>query len=147
MTISMWQMYGGANGLFNMRDAMYNYGAYSTMQQIANTLSTDLSWYFEDAEKKLYINTTLDTTESISIEYVPRYDSVEEITSDYWVDFLMRLSKALTKVTLARIRGRFSQSNALWGQDAETLLAEGQQELNDIRAYLQKNTQLLYCLD
>ena len=147
MAISMWQIYGGTGSIYNMQDALYNYASYSTLQQISNTLSTDLSWYFEDAEKKLYINTTLDSGTSVSIEFVPRYENVEEITSDFWIDVLMRLSVALTKITLARIRGRFSQSNALWAQDADTLLAEGQQELTELRANLQKNTQLLYCID
>ena len=147
MCISMWQVYGGVGSIYNLRDSLYNYGAYSTLQQISNTLSTDLSWYFEDSDKKLYINTSMESGSNVTIEYVPRYDNVEDITSDYWIDFLMRLSVALTKVTLARIRGRFSQSNALWGQDAETLLAEGQKELDELRAYLQKNTQLLYCID
>lgn len=147
MSISMWQIYGGTSGLYNMQDAVYNYAAYNTMQQISNTLSTDLSWYYEDAENNLYINTTLDSGTSVTVEYVPRYDNVEEITSDYWVDFLMRLSTALTKVAVGRIRSRFTQSNALWTQDGETLLAEGQQELAEIRAYLQKNTQLIYAVD
>lgn len=147
MAISMWQIYGGTGSIYNMQDALYNYAAYSTMQQISNTLSTDLSWYYEDAEKKLYINTTLDSGTAVTIEYVPRYDNVEDITSDYWIDILMRLSKALTKVTLARIRGRFSQSNALWTQDADTMLQEGQTELSEVRAHLQKNTQLLYAID
>lgn len=147
MSISMWQVYGGVGSIYNIQDSLYNYGAYSTLQQISNTLSTDLSWYFEDSDKKLYINTSMESGANVTVEYVPRYESVEDITSDYWIDFLMRLSVALTKVTLARIRGRFSQSNALWGQDSETLLSEGTKELDELRAYLQKNTQLLYCID
>ena len=147
MAIGMWQVYGGVGSIYNLQDSLYNLGAYSTLQQMSNTLSTDLSWYFEDAEKKLYINTTMESGSNVTIEYVPRYESVEDITSDYWIDFLMRLSVALTKVTLARIRGRFSQNNALWGQDAETLLSEGTKELDELRDYLQKNTQLLYCID
>lgn len=147
MSIGMWQVYGGVGSIYNLQDSLYNLGAFSTLKQISNTLSTDLSWYFEDSQKKLYINTTMESGANVTIEYVPRYENVEDITSDYWIDFLMRLSTALTKVTLARIRGRFSQSNALWAQDAETLLSEGTKELDELRAYLQKNTQLLYCID
>lgn len=131
----------------NMNDFTSRYTAYSTMQQIGNTLSTDLAFYYDDAVKKLYINTHLTVGDDITIEYVPRYNNVEEITSDFWIDVLMRLSKALTKVALGRIRGRYVQSNALWTSDAQTMLAEGQQELNDLRTYLQANTQLLYAID
>ena len=66
---------------------------------------------------------------------------------DFWIDVLMRLSKALTKVTLGRVRGRFTQSNALWVSDAETMRTEGNTELSELRAYLQANTQLLYGID
>ena len=59
----------------------------------------------------------------------------------------MRMSKALTKVTLGRIRGRYTQSNALWTSDAETMLQEGQNELTELRTYLAKNTQLLFPID
>jgi hypothetical protein len=83
----------------------------------------------------------------ITIEYVPRYDNVEEITSDFWIDVLMRLSKALTKITLGRVRGRYTQTNALWQSDASTMLQEGQTELGELRTYLQANTQLLYAID
>jgi len=39
------------------------------------------------------------------------------------------MSLAYAKLTLGRIRTRFTQSNALWTQDGETLLAEGKEEL------------------
>lgn len=140
-------LYQIGSNMQNISDFTSRYTAYSTMQQIGNTLSTDLAFYYDDAVKKLYINTHLNVGDDITIEYVPRYNNVEEITSDFWVDVLMRLSKALTKVTLGRIRGRYVQSNALWTSDAQTMLAEGQQELNDLRTYLQANTQLLYAID
>lgn len=147
MMVGLWQLTSSAGNMYNFSDYVSRYASWSTMQQIGNTLSTDLAWYYEDAEKRLYINTTLDEGSGVTIEYVPRYDNVEEITSDFWIDVLMRLSKALTKITLGRIRGRFTQSNALWAQDADTMLQEGQSELNELRAYLQKNSQLLYPLD
>ena len=50
---------------------------------------------------------------------------VSEIVSDYWIDKLVLLATALTKVTLGRIRSRYTQSNALWSQDGEALLSEG----------------------
>ena len=110
-------------------------------------MSTDLAYYFSKDDNKLYINTTLSNTSNVTIEYVPRYDNVEEITSDFWIDVIMRLSKALTKVYVGRIRSRFTQNNALWDNDGETLLNEGNTELSELRTYLQTNTQLIYCYD
>lgn len=145
--LSMYQFTNGLGNMYNFNNYLSNFSSWSTVQQLENTFSTDLSYYFEDAEKKLYINTTMDIGSSITIEYVPRYDSVEEVTSDFWIDVIMRLSKALAKIYVGRIRSRFTQSNALWTQDGETLLNEGNTELTELRTYLQANTQLIYCYD
>ena len=145
--VGLWQLTSNMGNMYNFTDYTYRYAAYNTLQQIGNTLSTDLSFYYDDAISKLYINTRLSEGSLITIEYIPRYDNVEEITSDFWVDVLMRLSKALTKITLGRIRGRYTQSNALWTSDAATMLQEGQSELSELRNYLQQNTQLLYVID
>lgn len=146
LQVGLWQL-ASVGGMYNFSDYASRLASWSTLQQIQNTLSTDMAWYYEDAKKLLYINTAMAAGENVTIEYVPRYDNVEEITSDFWIDVLMRLSKALTKVTLGRIRGRYTQTNALWTSDAATMLQEGQQELAELRTYLQKNTQLLYAID
>lgn len=145
--IGLFQLTSNMGNMYNFNNYVNNFAAYNTLQQIGNTLSTDLSFYYDDAVSKLYINTSLSTGSEVTIEYVPRYDNVEEITSDFWIDVLMRLSKALTKITLGRIRGRYTQTNALWQSDAATMLQEGQSELSELRTYLQANTQLLYAID
>lgn len=145
--VGLWQLTSNMGNMYNFTDYTYRYAAYNTLQQIGNTLSTDLAFYYDDAVSKLYINTRMNEGSPITIEYIPRYDNVEEITSDFWIDVLMRLSKALTKITLGRIRGRYTQSNALWTSDAATMLSEGQGELSELRNYLQQNTQLLYAID
>ena len=146
LQLSFYQLASGGN-MYNLNDFVSRYASWNTLQQMSNTLSTDLLYYYEDAEKKLYINTTMPIGNHVSIEYVPRFDNVEEVTSDYWIDILMKLSKASTKVILGRIRGRYKQSNALWTSDAEEMLQQGQAELAEIRQHLQSNTQLIYPLD
>ena len=146
LQLSFYTLASGGN-MYNFNDFTSRFASWNTMQQISNSLSTDLAYYFEDATKKLYINTTMSSGNSITIEYIPIFDNVEEITSDYWIDILMRLSKALTKVTLGRIRGRYQQSNALWTSDAQQMLQDGQNELSELRQHLQSNTQLIYPMD
>lgn len=143
---SQWQLMSG-NGLYNMQNWTYNYAAWNTMLQIRNTLSTDLTFRFDRHTNYLYINVAYDKPQFITIEYVPRYNDVSEIVSDYWIDKLILLACALTKVTIGRIRSRYTQSNALWTQDGETLLEEGNQELAEIREALVTNTQLFYPMD
>ncbi len=145
--IGLLQLAFNTGNMYNLQDYSYNLASYNTMQQIQNTMSTDLAYFYEDDKQLLYINTTLNNGTKVTIEYVPRYDSVDEIKSDFWIDVLMRLSTALTKVALGRIRSRYTQSNALWQQDGPTLLQEGQTELSELRTYLQRNTNLVYPID
>lgn len=145
--VGLWQLTSNTGNMYNFTDYVSRYASWSTMQQIGNTLSTDLIFYYQDATKQLYINTSLDIGSNVTIEYVPRYDSVDEITSDYWIDILMRMSKAIAKVTVGRIRSKFTQSNALWQNDGATMLAEGTAELEELRTQLKHDTMLLLPLD
>lgn len=144
--VGLWQLTSNTGNMYNFSDYVSRFAAWSTMQQIGNTLSTDLSWYYEQSNKKLYINTSLDLGAAVTVEYVPRYDSVEEVTSDYWIDIIMRLSKALAKVTIGRIRSKYTQNNALWSLDTN-ILQEGQAELDTLRQELKQDSMLLYPID
>lgn len=147
MFASQWQLLGGVSNMENFQDYMYNYGSWNTLMQIRNTTSTDLAFRYDKSSNKLYINIASNRPVRITIEYVPRYDDVEEIVSDYWIDMLTRLAVANAKVIVGRIRSRYSQANALWSQDGDTMLAEGTNELTELRNYLQTNTQLIYGID
>lgn len=142
-----WQILSGANGLYNMQDYVYNYAAWNTTSQIRNTMSTDLNFVYDKTKNYLYINCPFDKPTNITIEYIPRYDSVDEIVSDYWIDKLCRLSVAYGKIALGRIRTRYTQTNALWTMDGEKMLTEGNEELVNIREELVNNTNLMNPID
>lgn len=59
----------------------------------------------------------------------------------------MRLSIAIAKVTIGRVRTRYSQNNALWQGDGETILSEGTAELTAIREELVANNNVVYPID
>lgn len=147
MQAMQWQMLSGTGVPYNFTDYMYNYGSYQTMLQIRNTLSTDLSYWYDKIHNKLYVNVTDGTIDKVTIEYIPYFKDVSEIVSDFWIDKIMKLALALTKVTVGRIRSKFTQSNALWQNDGATLLQEGNAELEKIRDDLQKNAALMYIID
>ena len=147
MQVAQWQLISGMGNLNYFQDAIYNYSSWTTLQQIRNTTSTDLAFKYDKHSKKLYINTSVGTPENITIEYIPVIKNVEDIRSEYWEDMLIRLSLALTKVTVGRIRTRYTQSNALWTQDGDTILQEGQEELKELRQQLIDNTDLWYPID
>ena len=84
---------------------------------------------------------------TISVGAIPKLKSVEDIKSDYWIDILIRLCVAMTKIVLGRIRTRFTQSNALWVQDGERILDEGNTELKELREILRINSNLIMLTD
>lgn len=147
MQVAQWQLISGMGNLNYFQDAIYNYSSWTTLQQIRNTTSTDLAFKYDKHSKKLYINTSVGTPENITIEYIPVIKNVEDIRSEYWEDMLIRLSLALTKVTVGRIRTRYTQSNALWTQDGDTILQEGQEELKELRQMMLDNSDLFYPID
>ena len=144
---AQWQLLSGAGNINNINNYAMNYASWNTLLQMRNTISTDMAYYYDKTTENLYINTSTGCPGAITIEFVPRYDSVEEITSDYWIDVLMRLSVALAKVTVGRVRSRYTQSNALWENDGQLLLEEGNAELNALREHLVANTALYYTMD
>lgn len=144
---SQWQLLGGLGNIEYMQDYAYNYAAWNTLLQIKNTSSTDLAFRFDADKKQLYVNVTTNLPNQITVEYIPVLDNPEQVKSDFWIDILCRLALALTKQILGRIRTRYTQPNALWLDDGETLLNEANAELTDLREKLQANSNLLYPID
>lgn len=141
---SQWQLLSGMGNMRGFQDYSYNYMAWNTLLQTRNTSSTDLAYIFDRDSQKLYINVASNSPGSITVEYIPVYQDVSEITSDYWLDVLIRLAVAKTKIVAGRVRSRYTQSNAIWSQDGKDILAEGTAELNELRETLSSNTALFY---
>ena len=57
MQASLFQIASGYGNLYNLNDFTYNYASWNTLQQIRNTISTDLDFFYDDAKQLLYINT------------------------------------------------------------------------------------------
>lgn len=134
--------------MYNVQDYIMNFMSYSTMQSIRNTLSTDMGFKEDKHNNKLYINLSgLGRPSRVTIEYIPKLSSAEQVKSDYWVDQLVKMATAYTKIVLGRIRTRFTQSSALWTQDGEKLLEEGNTELKELREVLRANDNLIIGID
>ena len=124
-----------------------NYMSYNALLQLRNTTSTDLAFKEDKHDNKLYINVSGGNPTSITIEYVPIFEDVNEIKSDYWKDILQRLALALTKRVLGRLRTFAKQTNALYTIDGDTILEEGNRELSELREILRNNSTLFYPID
>lgn len=139
-------IFSNAGTMFNIQDYIMNYAAWTTLSQTRNTISTDMAFREDKHNHKLYIN-SMSSPKYVTIEFIPKLRSVENIQSDYWQDILVRLTTALTKVLLGRIRSRFSLSNAPWGQDGDKMLEDGNTELRELREKLAANSNLIFPTD
>lgn len=144
--MSQLQMFNFGNKNF-ANEWAYRYGVYSTAQKISNTMSTDLMFREDKHGGKLYINLPQGIPDTLSIEYIPLLRDASEVKGAYWQDVLLKLSLAHAKVALGRARTRFTQSNALWSSDGETILTEGKEELAAIRERLTNSVDLFMPLD
>lgn len=146
MYFQMWASYG-FGGMYNLNQFLLNYGAFNTIEQIRNTQTTDMKFIEDKQGDKLYINSSIDKPDMVTIEYVPKFEDVDEIKSDYWIDILKRLSLAHVKVTLGYIRTRMKVNNQPYTDDGEEMRQEGIQELEALREILRVNQQLIYPVD
>ena len=144
--MAQFAIFSNGGTMYNLNDYIMNYASYITMNKIRNTMSTDLSFKEDRHNKKLYIN-NYNAPRMVTIEYIPKLTSVEDIQSDYWIDILIRYCVALTKVVLGRVRTRFTQSNALWTQDGDKILEEGNTELKELREILRINSNMTFLID
>lgn len=145
--MAQFAVFSNGGTMYNLNDYIMNYASWMTMYKIKNTMATDLAYKEDRHNHKLYISTANGAPRMITIEYIPKLTSVEDIQSDYWIDILIRYCIALTKVVLGRIRTRFTQSNALWTQDGDKMLEEGTADLKELREILRINSNMTYLID
>ena len=144
--MAQFAIFSNGGTMYALQDYVMNYTSWMTMYKIKNTMSTELSFKEDRHNKKLYIN-NYNAPSMITVEYIPKLKSVEDIQSDYWIDILIKYCVALTKVVLGRIRTRFTQSNALWTQDGDKILEEGNSELKELREILRVNSNMVMIID
>jgi hypothetical protein len=139
-----WLGNGSVSGISNY---VSNLGAFNQLLSIRNTTSTDLAFKQDKSQNKLYINVSGNVPDKITIEYIPNYKDIEDVTSSYWTDILVRMAVAIAKITVGRIRTRFGEANAIWAMDGATILQEGKDELEKLRDHLTTNNDLFFPID
>ena len=142
----LWSAYylGSSGTVSNFTNYVDDYYAYVMTRKALNTGDLKrLTFTYNKISEKLYINNNARDCGAVTIEYIPRFDNVDEITNDAWIDLLVRFSVANLKITLGRVRTRFQQSNALWTQDGDQLIEEGNAELAELRTYLDNSASML----
>lgn len=122
-------------GIYDVQD----YANALMVKKNLNILSTDMDYYWDKPNQKLYISANPQQPRYITISFKPEYYSCEDIREMYWETQLRKLALAMAKIIVGRIRSKYTPNNATFGLDGPTLLAEGNAELQAIRAYLDDN--------
>lgn len=104
--------------------------------QVRNVLSTDLQWRFDRLNQVVWCTHKQPFPATVTIKYVPDFQDVSEVTEPTYVDYLIRMSTANMKVALGRSRSKYKIEGSNVTLDGDTLLAEGNAELEQIREEL-----------
>lgn len=117
------------------------------MAQVRNTLSTDFQWRYDSNNQVIYCTHRDPRPAQVTIRYVPDYQDVSEITSEIWIDYLVRMSEANMKKALGRARSKYTIPDSNVTLDGEALLAEANAELEAIREELNNTRDNLVVLN
>ena len=137
-------------GLNYIYSAVTNMDAYAQrmlrLQQM-NTISTDLDFVWDAHRKQLSVTMNPPYTNMITIQYIPDYKDVEEITEVFWVDIILKLATAYAKQVLGRIRSKYTLNSSQYSLDGETLLNEANTEIQEVQTFLKTNVDLAFPID
>lgn len=117
------------------------------MAQVRNTLSTDFQWKYDVHNQVVYCAHRDPKPATVTIRYVPNYKDVSEIQNNTWIDYLIRLSEAYTKLALGRARSKYTVEGSNVTLDGEILLNEANEQLAKIREELEAKKQKLVILN
>ena len=84
---------------------------------------------------------------SVTIRYTPDFQDVSEIQSQTWIDYLIRMATANMKIALGRARSKYTVEGSNVSLDGDTLLSEGNAELEQIREELENRRAKLVVLN
>ena len=122
-------------GIYNMED----YANAMLIKKNLNTLATDMEFYWDKPNRKLYVYANPNVPTSVTINFKPEYYSVEDIREQYWETQLRKLALGMCKVVLGRIRSKYTVNSGKFQLDGPTLLSEGNTEIQEVRQYLYDN--------
>lgn len=135
-----------ASGVLSSVDPTFYENRMMLIQQ-RNTISTDLDFIWEPSTKLLRLSVNPPFPGVVTLEYIPDYENIEEVTEPFWQDWILQLATAYAKVITGRIRSKYTLKSSQYELDGPTLIAEGTAELEKIRDYLRANVDLAFPID
>ena len=124
-----------------------NYMNAMLIKRNLNTLATDMEFYWDKPNQKLYVYANPNKPKMITINFKPEYYSVEDIREQHWDTQLRKLALGMCKIVLGRIRSKYKANGAKFQLDGDQLLAEGNAEVQAVRQYLDENKDIFTVLN
>ena len=129
---------------------MYNIEEYMNavaVKRNLNILATDMEFQWDKPNHKLYVYANPNIPSFVTVNFKPEYYSVEDIREQYWETQLRKLALGMTKVILGRIRSKYTSRSSKFELDGQTLLAEGNAEIQAVREHLDSNKDIFTVLN
>ena len=124
-----------------MSDYLYR----TQLHQLKSAMSTDLDFTYD--KPILHVATFYPRPAAITIAYIPEFKDVSEVREQFWMNYISRMTLALTKESLGRVRGKYKLTSSLYTLDGDTLVAEGIAERDAIRAELNDISDVVFPMD
>lgn len=105
---------------------------YAIRAMMQNTVQEDLSYMTDLYNKKLYVSYSGIKPNQITIIYKPIIESIEDLPSDYWTTYLIRLALAHGRIIIGEIRTKYSITNSPMAVNGAEMLAQGREDLAQV---------------
>lgn len=142
--------YGYTMPLFGGRfDASFDpWAMQALMLKNVNEISGDKQFLFDYDRQLLFINFNQQYPSSVTIDYIPEYQTAEQLTDSYWQNILQQYSLALVKISLSHYRGKYRAVEGMpFTLNYEKLETEGKAEREQIWNDLVESNLLNYRFD
>lgn len=133
----------GPASLVNIEPIMTELG----YAQLRNTLTTERQWRYDKYNQVLYCTYRDPCPAVITIKYVPEIRDVSEIINPTHINYLLRMATAFCKIAIGRVRSKYKIEGSNVSNDGDTLLTEGNAELEAIRQELGSKTNRLVAIN
>jgi hypothetical protein len=106
-----------------------------------------LHWSYDQLNQVVYVTHRAPIPATITIRYVPIFSDVSEIVEPTWINYILRMGLAYTKISLGRTRSKYVIEGSNVTLDGDNLLTEGNAELEAIRNELKAKPSKLRVLN
>lgn len=146
---TLYNYYDAFTGVGNGIGSMDSMTITLLTNQLINTVrggTSDID-FWQDGDD-LYIDVTrAGAGGNLTIEYIPDYTDVSQISEPFWVNYIMNIAMAMAKIAMGRARSKYTIGGLPYEMDGDTLVTEGQADLDALTEQLRELDDIWYFMD